>query len=169
MSSGISHRCSSDLVLLCLWYRPSAIALIRPLAWNLPYAIRIALKRQKIKLKKGETPGGSLMAQQIKNPAFLLLRLGLLLWIGFNPWPRNFPMFHSQKKKEKTQKTPESSLIRLPCEDTERKWSSMKEPGSRASPDTESAGTLSLDFPASATVRNKYLLLINYLDCGILL
>ena len=29
-----------------LWYRPSAIALIRLLAWELPYAVGEALKRQ---------------------------------------------------------------------------------------------------------------------------
>lgn len=29
------------------------------------------------------------MAQQVKNLALSLLWLGLLLWCGFHPWPRN--------------------------------------------------------------------------------
>ena len=46
-----------DPVLLWLWCRPAAIALIRPLAWEPPYAVGSALekaKRQKIfkKIKK---------------------------------------------------------------------------------------------------------------------
>ena len=40
-----------DLVLLWLWHRPAAATLIGPLAWELPYAAGVALKRQnKIKL-----------------------------------------------------------------------------------------------------------------------
>ena len=35
-----------------LWCRPAATALIRPLAWELPYAPDVALKRQKTKKKK---------------------------------------------------------------------------------------------------------------------
>ena len=37
--------CGSDPALLWLWYRLAAIALIRPLAWELPYAMRMALKK----------------------------------------------------------------------------------------------------------------------------
>ena len=36
----------------CLWHRPAAIALIRPLAWESPYAMDAALKRQKDQKKK---------------------------------------------------------------------------------------------------------------------
>ena len=47
MSSGVGHRHSSDLWLLCV-----AIALIWPLAWEPPYAMSVALKRQKKKRKR---------------------------------------------------------------------------------------------------------------------
>ena len=38
-----------DPTLLWLWRRPAATALIGPLAWDSPYAIGMALKRQKDK------------------------------------------------------------------------------------------------------------------------
>ena len=41
-----------DLALLWLWRRPAAVALIRPLAWEPPYASGAALERQKKKKKK---------------------------------------------------------------------------------------------------------------------
>ena len=41
-----------DLALLWLWCRLAATSLIRPLAWELPYAASAALKRQKTKKKK---------------------------------------------------------------------------------------------------------------------
>ena len=50
MSHGVGHRCGSDLGLL-LRRRLLAVAPIRPLAWELPYAVGVALKRQKIKIK----------------------------------------------------------------------------------------------------------------------
>ena len=43
-SCGIGHRCGSDLMLLWLWHRPAAIALVRPLAWEPSYATGVALK-----------------------------------------------------------------------------------------------------------------------------
>ena len=44
VSCGIGNRCGSDPELLWLWYRPEAAALIRPLAWEPPYAAGVALK-----------------------------------------------------------------------------------------------------------------------------
>ena len=41
------QRCSWDLELLWLWCRLVATAPIRPLAWETPYAMGAALKRQK--------------------------------------------------------------------------------------------------------------------------
>ena len=49
MSCNVGHRHSSDLVLLWLWYRLAAIALIQPLAWEAPYAAGATLKNQKKK------------------------------------------------------------------------------------------------------------------------
>ena len=40
-------RGSSDLVLLWLWHRPVATALIQPLAWELPYALKRKKKRER--------------------------------------------------------------------------------------------------------------------------
>ena len=47
MSCGVGHRCSVDPALLWLWCRLAAIALIGPLAWEPPYAVGVAPKRQK--------------------------------------------------------------------------------------------------------------------------
>ena len=46
MSSGVGHRCGSDLALLWLWCRPIAAAPISQ-AWKFLYATGAALKRQK--------------------------------------------------------------------------------------------------------------------------
>ena len=56
MSCGVGHRGGLDPMLLWLWCRPEATALIRPLAWELPYAIGVVLRRQtKTETKKQET------------------------------------------------------------------------------------------------------------------
>jgi len=52
MSCGVGHRRGLDPELLWLWRRLVATALIRPLAWEPPYAAGAAqemAKRQKIK------------------------------------------------------------------------------------------------------------------------
>ena len=49
MSGGVGHRCDSDPALL--WCGPTAIAPIRPLAWELPYATDAALKKIFLKNK----------------------------------------------------------------------------------------------------------------------
>ena len=51
MSCGAGRRHSLDLVVVWLRHRPAAAAaLIRPRAWQLPYATGVALKRQKKKI-----------------------------------------------------------------------------------------------------------------------
>ena len=51
MSCGVGRRCSLDPALLWLWCRPAPTAPIQPLAWEPPYAMGTALKRQKDKKK----------------------------------------------------------------------------------------------------------------------
>ena len=46
MRCGVGRRHGLNLVLLWLWCRPAAAALIRPLAWEPPYASGAALKKQ---------------------------------------------------------------------------------------------------------------------------
>jgi len=47
MSSSVGCRRSSDLMLLWLCRRPAAVALIRLLAWEPPYAVDAALEKDK--------------------------------------------------------------------------------------------------------------------------
>ena len=49
MSCGVSHRRSLDLALLWLWRKLGATTLVRSRAWEPPYAMSAALKRQKKK------------------------------------------------------------------------------------------------------------------------
>ena len=48
MSRDVGRRHGLDPALLRLWYRLAALAPIRPLAWEPPYATDVALKRQKL-------------------------------------------------------------------------------------------------------------------------
>ena len=48
-------------------------------------------KKKKKKKKKDGSLGSSFVAQGLKDPALSLQRLGLLLWLGFNPWSRELP------------------------------------------------------------------------------
>ena len=55
VSCGVDDRRGSDLMLLWLWRRPAAVAWIRPVAWEPPYATgaaqEIAKRQNKIKNK----------------------------------------------------------------------------------------------------------------------
>ena len=52
VSYGVGCQHGLDLALVWLWRRPAAIALIRPLAWEPPYAAGAALKKKKkVKIK----------------------------------------------------------------------------------------------------------------------
>ena len=52
MSCGVGGRRGLDPTLLWLWCRPAAVAQIRPLAWEPPYAAGAALKKTKRQKKK---------------------------------------------------------------------------------------------------------------------
>ena len=52
MSCGVGCRRGSDPALLWLWHRPVATSLIRPLAWEPPYAAEAALEKAKRPRKK---------------------------------------------------------------------------------------------------------------------
>ena len=65
LSCGVGRRLGSDPQLLWLWCRLAARALIRPLAWEPPYAVGTALeKTERQKDKKAKK-------QKQKNVAFL--------------------------------------------------------------------------------------------------
>ena len=55
MSCGLVRH-SSDAALLWLWCRPAAIAPIRPLAWEPPYASGVALEKTKRQKEKEKLP-----------------------------------------------------------------------------------------------------------------
>ena len=54
MSCGVGHRRGLDPALLWLCHKLVATDRIGPLAWEPPYAVGVALKRQKDKKKKKE-------------------------------------------------------------------------------------------------------------------
>ena len=58
MSCVVGRRRGSDPTLLWLWHRLAATAPIRPVVWELTYALGVALKRQKKKNYKLTASGG---------------------------------------------------------------------------------------------------------------
>ena len=87
----VGHRCGSDPTLLWLWCRLVATALIRPLAWQPPYAAGAALKKgQKTKHIKSNQIKSN---QKKKFPPWcsglriLFYQLGLLPRCRFDSLP----------------------------------------------------------------------------------
>ena len=86
MSCGVGHRCGSDLVLLWLWCRPAATALIQPLGWEHSYAVGVALKRQKTKDKRQKKKKNSRMALLVSDVCELPMRKPLTSLGGTCPF-----------------------------------------------------------------------------------
>ena len=99
---GVGCRCGLDPELLGLWCRSAATALIRPLAWEPPYAISMALKRQKdttTKKKKEFSHPGKFLCCALGDPALPQLQCRLQLQHEFDPWPRELPHAMGVTKK----------------------------------------------------------------------
>ena len=64
MSCGVGCRCSLDLMLLRLWCKSAAVVLIRPLAWEPPYAevVGVALNSKKNQNQKQTNKKRSFLA-----------------------------------------------------------------------------------------------------------
>ena len=59
VSCGVGRTRSSNSALLWLWGRPAAVVPIGPLAWEPPYAVGVALKKEKKKRNISGSTGGS--------------------------------------------------------------------------------------------------------------
>ena len=77
MSHGVGRRHCLDPALLWLWCRLAALAPIRPLAWELPYATGAALEKDKE--KKQTKKKACLINLLFGSPADLFPALGFLL------------------------------------------------------------------------------------------
>ena len=101
MNCGVGHRWGSDLALLWLWCRPAATPLIGPLAWELPYATGVAMKKKKrgrwqtLIMRTGSRDTFLENMRRKKQACFIIL---------FQYWPpHNIPRQGSQKKQTKSQ------------------------------------------------------------------
>ena len=63
---------AAPILLPWMWHRPAAAALVRPLAWETPYALGVALKKKK-KQKISLASWGT----DVKDIASLIARVGL--------------------------------------------------------------------------------------------
>ena len=57
--------------LLCLWHRPAGTAPIRPLAWKLPYAVGVVLKRLKTNNNNSNNNNNNNMKAYLKGSLYL--------------------------------------------------------------------------------------------------
>ena len=78
VSCGVGRRHGLNPVLLWLWYRLAATALIGPVAWQPPYAEGAALKRKKKKKKKDVRTSGRSFPGSAVNPTRIHEDAGLI-------------------------------------------------------------------------------------------
>ena len=71
---GVGHRCGSDPALLWLQCRLAAVALIQPLAWELPYTAGVAIKIKKKEKKRKNISRSNVCHFYFFNFNFFLLR-----------------------------------------------------------------------------------------------
>ena len=92
MSYSVCHRHSSDLwdlALLWLCCRLAGVVPIQPLAWELPYAMGIALKRQKTKKIKNKKKKIQVMKGSSQHwQSFNIKELPILCVPILAPWKR---------------------------------------------------------------------------------
>ena len=79
--------------MLWLWHRLVATAPIRLLDWELPCASGVAIKKKKIYT--------GILVQWVKDLTSSLQWLELVLWVGFDPWPKNFHIWQAWQKNKK--------------------------------------------------------------------
>ena len=84
MSCGVGHQRDLDPVLLWLWHRLAAVALLQPLAWEFPYAAGAALKTKKKKpdKKSHQNPNPSENMETPTPPPPGSLQLALRGWLS---------------------------------------------------------------------------------------
>ena len=78
VSYGVGRRRGSDPVLLWLWCRPAAVALIGPLAWELPHVVGVALKSPK--KRGGENMSSLAFLSKSTLNAFFFFCLFAISW-----------------------------------------------------------------------------------------
>ena len=83
MSCGVGHRRISDLTLLWLWGRLEAVAPTRPLAWEPPYTVGMALKSQKTKKIKIKIKGNKDFNVRTKTLKLLKDNSQIFMTLGY--------------------------------------------------------------------------------------